>query len=113
MQLTGSAGKGRHSYYYYYYYYHCNAACDSRYKAAVANEALINELQQFVPKPGVADLYKMVIRNVYSQQTGSQFEGRKELLNQIQAQNDTLAKARKLLLDDAIDSPDYKHQIRL
>ncbi|MGI4749230.1 MAG: hypothetical protein ACRYFB_01235 [Janthinobacterium lividum] len=33
---------------------------------------------------------------------------RKELLSQIQVENNCLTKARKLLLDDAIDSGDYK-----
>jgi len=49
-----------------------------------------------------------VIKDILYQQTGSQTDGRKELLNQIQAETDHLAKARKLLLDDAIDSNDYK-----
>ena len=38
----------------------------------------------------------------------SQTDGKKDLLNQIQTENDRLSKARKLLLDDAIDSGDYK-----
>ena len=35
-------------------------------------------------------------------------DGRKELLTQIQTENDRLTKTRKLLLDDAIDTADYK-----
>ncbi|MES2267913.1 MAG: recombinase family protein [Bacteroidota bacterium] len=104
-QLTGSASKGRHS---YYYYYHCIAKCGTRYKAEEANNSFVSELQRFVPKPGVAELYRMVIKDIYSQQSGSQSNGRKELLSQIESENNRLAKARKLLLDDAIDSGDYK-----
>ncbi len=104
-QLTGSASKGR---YQYYYYYHCLAACGSRYKAELANDSFANELKRFIPKSGMAELFRLVVQDVYSQQAGSQSEGRKELLNQIQVQNDTITKARKLLLDDAIDSADYK-----
>jgi site-specific DNA recombinase len=65
-------------------------------------------LQRFVPKPGVAELYRMVIKDIYSQQSGSQSNGRKELLDQIKTENNRLAKSCKLLLDDAIDSGDYK-----
>ncbi|WP_090473736.1 recombinase family protein [Mucilaginibacter sp. OK268] len=104
-QLTGSASKGRHQ---YYYYYHCIAVCGSRYKAEVANDRFINELHNFIPKPGMAELFRLVVRDVYSQQLGSRSDERKELLSLIQAQNDTITKARKLLLDDAIDSADYK-----
>ncbi len=104
-QLTGSASKGRRS---YYYYYHCIAACGSRYKAELANDSFLKKLHQFVPKPGMAELFKLIVKDIYSQQAGSQSEGRKELLQMIQVQNDTLTKARRLLLDDAIDSADYK-----
>ena len=104
-QLTGSASKGRNS---YYYYYHCIAACGTRYKAEQANNSFVDELKQFIPKPGMAELFKLIIKDLYCRYNGSQSGGRKDLLNLIQAENDRLAKARKLLLDDAIDSSDYK-----
>jgi site-specific DNA recombinase len=49
-----------------------------------------------------------VIKDIFFGKTGSQIDGSKELLNQIEIENYRLAKARKLLLDDAIDSNDYK-----
>lgn len=104
-QLTGSASKGRSA---YYYYYHCSSACGIRYKAEAANDSFVDELSKYVPKKGIAELYKAVVKDIFYQQTGSQAEGKKELLNQIQTENDRLAKARRLLLDDAIDSNDYK-----
>jgi site-specific DNA recombinase len=104
-QLTGSASKGRHS---YYYYYHCVSACGVRYKAPEVNEQFSKELEKYIPKPGVAEVYKIVVRNIYRKQSGSQSDERKGLLDQIQAENERLTKARKLLLDDAIDSSDYK-----
>lgn len=103
--LTGSASKGRHS---YYYYYHCVSACGTRYKADEANGIFVNELQRFVPKTGVAELYRLAIKDIFNQRAGAQSDGRKELLAQIETENNRLAKARKLLLDDAIDSADYK-----
>jgi site-specific DNA recombinase len=104
-QLTGSGSKGRHS---YYYYYHCVSTCGIRYKAENANDQFVTELQRYVPKPGVAELYRMVVKDIFSQLSGSHSNGRKELLAQIQTENDRLNKARKLLLDDAIDTADYK-----
>ncbi|WP_158991774.1 recombinase family protein [Mucilaginibacter sp. L196] len=105
-QLTGSASKGRHS---YYYYYHCVSSCGMRFKAQQANEAFIEELNKFVPKTAaIAELYKLVVKDIFNQQTSPYTDGRKELLNQMQVENDKVTKARKLLLEDAIDSTDYK-----
>ncbi|WP_096357583.1 recombinase family protein [Mucilaginibacter gotjawali] len=104
-QLTGSASKGRKD---YYYYYHCIAACGVRYKAESANGTFLDDLKKFIPKPGMSELFKYIVNDVYSQQSGSQMDCRKDLLNRIQAENDRLAKARKLLLDETIDSADYK-----
>ena len=104
-QLTGSASKGRHA---YYYYYHCTSTCGARFKAEDANEKFVMELSKYVPKSEIVELYKTVIKEIFYQTTGSKADGKKELLNQIQVENDRLAKARKLLLDDAIDTNDYK-----
>jgi len=105
-QLTGSASKGRHS---YYYYYHCISSCGTRFKAEHANESFTEELNKFVPKSdAVTILYKEVVKDIFNQQVNPYTNGRKELLNQMQVENDKVAKARKLLLEDAIDSNDYK-----
>jgi hypothetical protein len=54
------------------------------------------------------ELYKAIVKDIFNQQTDLQTNGKKDLLNQIQTENDRLSKVRKLLLDDAIDSGDYK-----
>lgn len=104
-QLTGSASKGRSS---YYYYYHCASSCGTRHKADQLNDSFKKELLHFVPKPGVAELYRMVINDIFKKDCSVELDGRKELLSQIQVENNRLTKALKLLLDDAIDSGDYK-----
>jgi site-specific DNA recombinase len=103
--MTGSASKGRHS---YYYYYHCTSSCGARFKAPEANSTFVAELQKFVPHKGVADVFKMVVKDIYNQYHGYEKNGKKELLSQIQMENDRLGKARSLLLDGAIDPVDYK-----
>ncbi len=104
-RLTGSASKGRRN---YYHYYHCTPTCGVRYKAELVNERLGKELQKYTPKESIIELYKIIVKDVFLQRTGLQNDGRKELLHQIQIENDRLAKARRLLLDDAIDALDYK-----
>jgi site-specific DNA recombinase len=104
-QLTGSASKGRNS---YFYYYHCISSCGTRFKAEIANDCFVTELNKFTVREQVIELYKKLVNDVFNQTTGGLNDGRKELLNLIQNENDKLAKARKLLLEDAIDSVDYK-----
>ena len=104
-QLTGSASKGRSN---YYYYYHCTSSCGERHKADQLNDSFIRDLNRFVPKPGVPELYRMVINDIFRESTSAEMDGRKELLSQIQLENNRLIKARRLLLDDAIDTADFK-----
>lgn len=104
-QLTGSASKGRSS---YYYYYHCTSICGERHKADQLNDIFRQELDRFVPKPGVAELYRVVVSDLFKRSTSDEIEGRKDLLAQIQAENNKLIKARRLLLEDAIDTGDFK-----
>ena len=103
--LKGSASRGRKD---YYYYYHCMAACGTRYKAEMANETFVDELKQYIPKSGMDELFRYVVNDVHSNEASIKIDGRKDLLAKIQTENDKLTKARKLLLDDAIDSTDYK-----
>ncbi len=57
----------------------------------------------------MAEVYSLVIKDVYNLESGSQFEGRKDILTQIHAENDRfLAKGLNLLLDGAIESAEYK-----
>jgi len=76
------------------------------------NENFVMQLEDLIPKPGRAELYRELIKDLFLQQSGSQNFERKSLLAQIQTENDSLAKARKLLLDDAIDSIDDKIGMR-
>ncbi|GAA4924699.1 recombinase family protein [Mucilaginibacter defluvii] len=103
--LTGSGSKGRNN---YYYYYHCESSCGVRYKAQDVNSSFVTELQRYVPRQGVAEVFRLVVKDLFTQQNGSQSGERKELLAKIQLENDRLTKARRLLLDDAIDTVDYK-----
>lgn len=100
--LTGSGSKGRNN---YYYYYHCDSRCGVKYKAQEVNSYGATKIRA---EARVAELLRLVVKNLFTQQNGSQSGERKELLAKIQLEKDRLTKARKLLLDDAIDTEDYK-----
>jgi site-specific DNA recombinase len=103
--LTGSASKGRNE---YYYYYHCKSVCGWRQKAEKVNAAFLNELKRFIPKPGMSELYREVISDLYKDDKRFEQEERKQLIVQITENNNRITKARELLLNEAIDQIDYK-----
>ncbi|MFD2286607.1 recombinase family protein [Pedobacter petrophilus] len=103
--LTGSASKGRNN---YYHYYHCQPSCGVRYKAEPVNMAFVDKLREFIPKPGMAELYTEVILDLYQGGTGYLRNERKKFITEITENNNRITKARELLLTDDISGSDYK-----
>lgn len=103
--LTASASKGRKI---YYQYYHCTSQCGTRFKAENTNDGFLKELFSWKPNPAVKELYKMILKDVYQQQT----KERGNELNNIKKEMERLTqrknKARELLLADAMESDDYR-----
>jgi site-specific DNA recombinase len=102
--LTGSASKGRKD---YYYYYHCSSACGCRYKADMVNEAFLKELKKYTLSSELSELCSNVILDIANQETSGIKDSRKEIMNQIDVQNDRLKKARELMLSSKIEPDDY------
>ena len=103
--LTGSASKERNG---YYYYYHCSSTCGIRYNAKTVNMDFVRELRKYIPKPGMAEVFKEVVCDLYKD--GRQLElGEKKLfISQITENNNRITKARELLLNDGLDQSEYK-----
>src|SRR5665213_2362501 len=60
--LTGSASKGRNG---YYHYYHCSSTCGISYNAKTVNMDFVRELRKYIPKPGMAEVFKEVVCDLY------------------------------------------------
>jgi site-specific DNA recombinase len=103
--VSASSSKGRSS---YYSYYHCHSSCGWRYKAEQVNEAFVQELRNFKPRPGMVTLYKEVILDVFNHSQSDGKQEKKQLMAELTEQNKRLTKARELLLVEAIDAADYK-----
>ena len=103
--LCGSASKGRNG---YYYYYHCSSACGCRYKAEDVNGVFTDNLQQYVLKPEITEIFKLVVLDSYNSQNSSQRDNRGGLLQEINRLNDKLSTARELLLGRDIDGAEYR-----
>jgi site-specific DNA recombinase len=103
--LCGSASKGRTN---YYHYYHCSSWCGYRQKAEDVNETFVSRLKDYVLNPSVAEIFKMVIIDAYSNDTTFGRDNKKLCIEEITTLSNRLTKARELLLSDAIDAADYK-----
>ncbi|WP_394339638.1 recombinase family protein [Mucilaginibacter gracilis] len=104
-QLTGSASKGRNA---YYTYYHCKSPCKARFKADDVNMEFEKDLRKFLPKPGMAQLFKEIVCDVTADDQQNFEVERKRLINEISEQNNILTKIRTMLLSEDIDLQDYK-----
>lgn len=103
--LTGSATKGRNK---RFYYYHCRSSCGWREKAEVVNRAFLYELKKFILKPGMAEVYEEVLKDIFSSSRNILAVEKRNTLTEIKETNARITKARDLLLSDAITSEDYK-----
>ncbi|TKT93346.1 recombinase family protein [Dyadobacter frigoris] len=103
--LTASASKGRNG---RYHYYHCVASCGPRYACGRLNDQFVKELQKFKPHKGVTELFKLVVNKAFKGQTKHSQTEKKHVLDQIDALNNKLGKARELLLTCDIDPKDYR-----
>jgi len=102
--LTGSASEGRKE---YYHYYHCSSTCGCRYKADIVNDAFLKELKKYTLSVELRDLCSDVLLDVVNQETSGSKDIRKDILNQIDLQNERLKKGRELMLSSKIDPEDY------
>lgn len=103
--LTASASKGRNG---KYHYYHCNAACGTRFKSENANELFARELRKYVPRSGMTKVYSLVINDAYTARTKGKREDIRTIKSELEKINLRLSNARNLLLNNTLDSGEYK-----
>ena len=103
--LTGSASKGRNG---RYYYYHCISSCGTRFKAENANQLFSRELKKLIPKPGMTEVYKLVLQEEFKTKSKGQREDAKQVQDALAKANNELLNARKLLLAGEIEPSDYR-----
>lgn len=104
--LTGSVSKGRHG--KYFHYYHCTRGCKCRFKAATVNEYFEKELLNFQLAPGIRELYKRVVLDIYQSEHRGDLDERKKILGEIECQETMLSNARKQIAANEIEADDFK-----
>lgn len=103
--LTASASKGRSA---KYNYYHCNSTCGTRFKAENANQLFSRELRKFVPRPGMAEIYTLLLQDEYRLKSKEQRDDVKVIKEALEKANFELLNARKLLLSADIEPTEYR-----
>jgi site-specific DNA recombinase len=105
LMLTGSASRGKLG--KYYYYYHCSSSCGVRFKAENTNELFVEELQKYIPKPGMIEVYIAAVVQDFKSQTKQQNSERKSILSQIEKIDERMRNARVLRVDGKLDEDDF------
>jgi site-specific DNA recombinase len=72
------------------------------------NKEAAKMLKKYIPAPGMSELYKMVVSDIYRIYKGSSHVGRREISEEISKLNAKLANARDMLFDEKLDHDDYK-----
>lgn len=103
--LTGSSSKGRSR---YYSYYHCFGGCKFRYRADEINRQLVDELKKYIPRPEMAELYKIVLQDAWHSRTAHLQDDRKQLLKQLGELQDKQSYIRDLLPSRQIEPEDFR-----
>ncbi len=103
--LTGSASKGLTK---RYSYYHCFAGCKFRHRADAINQQFVYELKKYIPRPEMAELYKIVLQEAWHSQTAHLLDDKGQLLKQIKELEDKLSYARDLLSSKQIEPEDFR-----
>ncbi|GGF42702.1 recombinase family protein [Echinicola rosea] len=104
--LTGSPSKSKTG--KYYYYYHCKSPCRCRFRADLVNEKLIEMLNQFSIKEERLKYFQKELIEILNSKLNDRGNETKSLLEKIENESNKLKKARQLLLNDKIDSDDFK-----
>ncbi len=103
--ITGSASRSKTG--KRHFYYHCNKCKKERYKADLANQAVIDILNGFKMSSDVKNLYQALVKESLGVNTTKQEKQVKTLKEQISQQETRLQNLQDMLVDKQISNADY------
>lgn len=104
-KLTGCFCKG---YSKKYPYYNCNGKCGTRFRAELINDLYEKLIESLILSPGANELFKRILDDVNTAtQRAQSLQEKKILLEQIEEQEKTISKARKLYLSEKFEFDDF------
>ena len=105
--LTGSASTSRNK--DKHYYYHCQKGCKERFKAVDANSDFERLLRHLDFNNEVADLYKLTIKEIFSERKGHKEAQITKLLDEISDKTKLLETVQDRYYADKIDEDEYRN----
>lgn len=92
----------------YYSYYHCTGSCKVRFKCDDIHKSFKKKLSSWKPHPAIKELYRLYLDDIYTQQTKLRNRELLSVQDDISKLEDQLRRNRNLLLDEKIDTDDYR-----
>ncbi len=104
-KLTGSASKGKIK---RYFYYHCQPGCKERFRADLANEKAVVQLQKISAKKEALKLYQIILEKELKKGNRETSEDKQKVNIEIKRNQDRIHNAEKLMLDGQLDITEYR-----
>lgn len=108
--ITASVSRGNGG---RYFYYHCqNSKCKNRFRGDIANDSFLSFLGRIELKPEVAELYTLIIQDVFTTNDKEQFEEVKKIKSQLLEVENRIKSADDKFVDGDIDKEAYDRIIK-
>jgi site-specific DNA recombinase len=104
--LTGSASRGRLG--KRYFYYHCRLGCPERFKAHLANDAVLNIFNQIQVKKEVIELYEDILKDIFKESNTDREKKLKGIQEEIDTNTKRINTAMQMMLDREMERSEYK-----
>jgi len=104
-KLTGSASKGKIK---RYFYYHCQPGCKERFRADLANEKAVVQLQKISVKKEALKLYQIILEKELKKGNRETSEEKQKVNIEIKKNQDRIHNAEKMMLDGQLDITEYR-----
>lgn len=104
--LTASTGLSRLK--RRYHYYHCTKGCKEIYPTQKVHLAFEELLKSIVAKKEIMDLFQQILKSFFGQNNNERLDRIKNAQNEIAKNKERVNKAMQMMLDDQIDSSEYK-----
>jgi site-specific DNA recombinase len=104
--LSGSASRGSSG--GRYFYYHCAKGCNERFKAELANAALLKNFEMITARKEVMELYYEKVKEYFKANEKDVKKNISKIEDEIKKHQERINNAQQMMLDGELDSAEYK-----
>jgi site-specific DNA recombinase len=104
--LTGSASKGKMG--VRYFYYHCREGCPERFKAHLANDAIVEIFNGIQAKKEVIELYQDILKDIFKDSNTDRDKKLQGIQTEVDSNTKRINTAMQMMLDKEMERSEYK-----